>query len=101
MLIGTQIKEKLNFEEKYSFLAYLEDIQIGPQKSNKNILMELHVHQDVTSEMNIQELHKQVRLFTKLVYARFPRFSNSFRVIVRRVTLQQVKGRYIIIIKYN
>lgn len=101
MNLGSYLRTPIDTDREFAFLAFLEDIRIGPSKSDIDVLMELTLHADVTNSMTIEEVVKQIREFVKLVYVRFPRFAQNFRITYKRFNMAMVRSRYLFIIRYN
>lgn len=101
MNLGDQLKYGLNPDSEFSFLAYLDDINIGPSKSDIDLLMKLEIHCDIDKIMSIDELIEQLKKFVNLIYARQPRFVNNYRVTYKRFNMQMARSRYLFLIRYN
>jgi hypothetical protein len=101
MNLGNFLKDPYVSDSEFSFLAFVEDIKIGPSKSDIDMLMEITLHADVTHVMKIEDIALQIRNFTKLIYARFPRFAENFRVTYKRFNMAMVRSRILFIIRYN
>lgn len=101
MNLGDQLKYGFKPENEFSFLAYLDDINIGPSKSDIDLLMKLEIHCDIDKILSIDELISQIKKFVNLIYARQPRFVNSYRIVYKRFNLAMTRSRYLFLIRYN
>lgn len=88
-------------DSDFRFLAYTEDLKIGPSLSDYTTLLEATINRKILDLMSQDEVIEEFIRFTKLIYYRYPRYRRKFKILIKQVVIASTTPRLVLIAKYK